>query len=416
MITASKFAIRHKRLSMAAIAVVAISIADIAWADAQDALNFSLGAAVDFEDNLFREPDSTPGTGNFHNSDQVYTTNAGIKIDKPYSLQRFQLDAGIVDNRYQRNTFLDYTAFNYRAAWLWQLTPNISGVLSADQQQVLNSFSEFRDFNNQLNTARSIQTNQSYVFKADALIGGAWHVLGGVSEQRSRNSVAFNAVGNYVQDGIELGVEYVAPSENSITLMHRESKGDYGRAADAVFQLDSGFDQSETEAILDWRLSGKSAINAHFGYVDRQYDHFSSRDYDGFTGRLAYTWMPADKLRIITSISRNLYSFQQDINSYYVADTFSIGPVWQVTAKTSLRLRYDYSKNDYFGAIVPTERRKDNMQLFLLAADWKPRPTITISGTLQREARNSNFNNVTSPGGDLNYDANAATISAQLLF
>jgi len=409
----------HKGVT--ALIVMALAVSDSAWADAQDALNYSLGTSVRFEDNLFRLPDSanTVATlGKSQRSDQVYTTNAGIKIDKAYSLQRFQVDAGIVDNRYKTYDDLDYTAFNYRAAWLWRLTPNISGTLQADQQQILNNFADYRDANNLLIRRRSIQTNQSRVFNVDALVGGGLHLLGGISEFRSRNSQTFNAVGNYIQTGGELGIKYVTPSENSIALIQRASKGDYqGRIADVLNQLDTGFEQRETEAKVIWHLTGKSEIDARLGYVDRQHDHFSSRDYDGVTGRLDYNWTPTDKLRINTSLTRNISSYQQVINSYYVADTFSISPVWQVDAKVNVRLSYDYSQRDYFGAIVAIpEKRKDKVQSLLLAAEWQPTRTITVNGALQHEARNSNFNNPGNAGGDLGYDANSATIGIQLLF
>lgn len=401
--------------------LVTVSLSSPAWADDKDDINFSAGAGVVFDDNLFRLPDSAntrQALGKSQRSDRILTTNAGIKIDKPYSLQRFQVDLNLIDNRYDTYSYLDYTAFNYRAAWLWQLTPNIKGTLSADQQQVLNSFSEFRDFNNQLNRRRSIQTNENRIFDIDANIGGGWHLLGGVSELRSRNSVAFNAVGDFIQTGANAGIKYVFPSENSIALIQRAFNGDYqGRSADAVTQLDSGFKQRETEAQLHWRLSGKSLIDAKLGYVDREHDNFSSRDYDGVTSRLAYNWLPTGKLGVTTSLSRNLYSFQQSINSYYVADTFAVSPIWHMSEKTSLTLRYDFSHRDYRGAVVTvTERRKDNVQSLMLSADWKPLRTVTVTGALRHEMRSSSFNDSNATGGDLEYDTNSATISAQLLF
>lgn len=414
----------RKRLKSQSIIIqtlVTVSLSTPTWADEQDTLNFSVGAGVTFEDNLFRLPDSAntfQSLGKSQKSDRIITTNAGIKIDKPYSLQRFQVDLNLIDNNYDTYNYLDYTAFNYRAAWLWQLTPNVKGTLSADQQQVLNSFSEFRDFNNQLNRRRSIQTNENRIFDVDALVGGGWHLLGGISELRSRNSVTFDATGDFIQTGANIGVKYVAPSENSITLLQRAYNGDYqGRNAVALTQLDSGFKHRETEALVQWRLTGKSLINAKLGYVDREHDNFSSRDYDGFTSRLAHNWQPTGKLGVVTSISRNIYSFQQAINSYYVADTFAITPIWQVTAKTSLSMRYDFSHRDYRGAVVSiAERRKDNVQSLMLSADWKPMRTLTVTGALRHEMRSSSFNDTNAVGGDLEYDANTATINAQLLF
>jgi exopolysaccharide biosynthesis operon protein EpsL len=402
-------------------ALLSFSLSAPTWADEQDVFNFSVGAGATFEDNLFRLPDSAntfQSLGKSRRSDRILTTNVGIKIDKPYSLQRFQVDLNVIDNNYDTYSYLDYTAFNYRAAWLWQLTPNIKGTLSADQQQVLNSFSEFRDFDNELNRRRSIQTNENRIFDVDATVGGGWHLLGGISELRSRNSVTFDATGDFIQTGANVGLKYVTPSENSITLLQRAYNGDYqGRRADALTQLDSGFKQRETEALLQWRLTGKSLIDAKIGYVDREHDNFSSRDYDGMTGRLAYNWQPTGKLGVITSLSRNIYSFQQAVNSYYVADTFAITPIWQLTPKTSLKMRYDFSRRDYRGTVISIpEHRKDNVQSFMLSADWQAMRTLTVTGVLRHEKRNSSFNQASSFGGDLEYDANTATINAQLLF
>lgn len=401
-------------------ALVTLTFALPVHADEQDVFNVSAGASITFDDNLFRLPDSASASdvlGKSQRSDRIFTTNAGIKIDKPYSLQRFQVEANAVDNRFDNYSYLDYTAFNYRAAWLWALTPDIKGTLSADQQQVLNSFAEFRGTNNELNRTRSIQTNENRIFDVDALIGGGWHLLGGISELRSRNSITFNAVGDFIQTGANIGIQYVAPSENSIALVQRAFNGNYqGRVLDVTNQLDTGFKHRETELQVKWRLTGKSLIDAKLGYLDREHDNFESRDYDGMTGKLAYNWQPTGKLAITTSLARNIYSFQQAINSYYVADTFAIAPIWEVTEKTSVSMRYDYSQRDYRGSVISlAEHRKDHVQSLMLAAEWKPLRTVTVTGTLRREMRDSSFNG-SNGFGDLQYDADSATISAQLLF
>ena len=159
-----------------------------------DTLSFAAGAGVRFEDNLFRLSDSVNTnslSGKPDKSDWLYTANAGIKIDKPYAQQRFQLNAMATQNNFQNNSFLNYTGFDYRAAWLWSLTPNITGVLLANQEQTLTNFADFRTFND-----RSIQTTQVRIFNVDGFIGGGWHLLGGVMQVNSRNSQNFTAVGD----------------------------------------------------------------------------------------------------------------------------------------------------------------------------------------------------------------------------
>ncbi|CAG0978799.1 hypothetical protein MTYP_01639 [Methylophilaceae bacterium] len=378
-------------------------------ADAEDSLNFVAGAGIRFEDNLFRLSDSVDTDtlpGKPHKSDLLYSANAGIKIDKPYSQQRFQLDLLATGNKFQHNSFLDFTGFDYRAAWLWHLTPRISGILLANQEQRLVNFADFREFDE-----NNIQTNQVRLFNVDADIGAGMHLIGGVMEVRSRNSRTFTAVGDYVQRGGEFGVKYLAPSNSHVSLVQRRLQGEYrDRELDSLAQLDTGFDQNETEAKLNWKLTGKSTIDARLGYVDRDHDNFPERDYSGMVGKLEYQWAATGKLQLNTSLSRNLFSFQEDANSYYIAETFSFGPIWKVTAKSTLRARYDISDRDYRGAIVlASSLRQDTVQSFIIFGDWQATRNILVSGTLQHDRRSSNVEN-------FDYDANAVGISAQLLF
>lgn len=178
-----------------------------ALADPEDAINFAVGADVRYEDNLFRfadgvDTDSFPGRP--HQSDTIYAVNMGIKIDKPYAQQRFKLDVMATENKFQRNSFLDYTGVDYTAAWFWHLTPRISGTILLDQQQSLVDFADFRSFNE-----RNVQTSQFRLFAVDADLGAGWHAIGGISEVRARNSQNFDQVGNYEQVGVEFGGKYV---------------------------------------------------------------------------------------------------------------------------------------------------------------------------------------------------------------
>jgi exopolysaccharide biosynthesis operon protein EpsL len=372
-----------------------------------DTLNFILGGQVRHDNNLFRldSGEEPPNNGRADKSDTIYSTNVGVRLDKQYSLQRFVGEVMVRDHRFQNNNFLDYTAFNYSAAWHYAVTPRITGLLLAEQKEEQNSFVEFRE------ARKNIQTSNVRLFTIDGDIGGGFHALAGLLDVRARNSVSFEQVGDYQQDGFELGGKWVAPSNNWISVLHRVSDGEYrGRELDPVSQLDTGFDQDETEANFFWRFTGKSVVDGKIAYVKREHDNFDDRDYSGMTGRVAYHWEVTGKTRIDAALSRNIYNYQEDENSYYVENTFSVGPVWNYSPKTSFRARYDYRDRDYRGAIVPVaEMREDKLQTFLVAADWKAARSLLVTGILQRDQRKSNIE-------DNDYHATSVSINAQFLF
>lgn len=423
----TRFHIRKsKQIITAALALLSIQLSNSAHAaEPEDPLNFVFGADVRYEDNLFRVDEDT-SLGNASKHDIAHTYSAGIKLDKLYSMQRFQVDATVTENRYQENDFLNWKGFNYRAAWLWSLTPRVTGTLLATRNETLNNFGDFRGIDPNAGTTRnlqSIQTNERREFTADVLLWGGWHVVGGVSEIESRNSVSFNEIGDFTQDSAELGGRYVFPSGTEITLVQRKSTGEFNRPVDAARQLDTGYDQNETEAKLDWRITGKSHITAKVGYVDREHDTFTLRDYDGMTGLLAWRWMPTGKLLVNTAISRNIYSFQESNAvggglffangydySYYIADTFTVSPLWAITDKTSLRFRYDWSDRDYRGELNPVgPTRRDIVQSMTLTAEWEAMRTLVVSAVARREDRDSDRD-----GYD--YEADSIGVSAELIF
>lgn len=413
MINSRNIAFNNMRVSIkyqqGLVATLLLALPLYATADQDDTFNLVGGLTARYESNLFRLSDSA-NLDNVPNrpskSDWLYSASAGVRIDKPYAQQRFQFDLTGTENRFSNNSFLNYNGVDYKAAWLWHLTPRISGILLANQEQRLVNFVDFQEA-----ALDNIQTNQVRLFNADADIGAGVHLIGGVMEVRSRNSQTFDALGDYVQRGGEAGVKYVSRADSSISLVQRRLNGEYrDRILDPVAQLDTGFIHQETEAQLDWKLSAKSTVLGKLGYLDREHDNFKQRDYSGTFGRLEYRWATTAKLQWNTAIARNLVSFQEAANSYYIAESFSIGPIWKISPKTSLRGRFDYSERDFRGAIEPTSPlRKDTIQSFALIGDWQATRNILISGVLQHDKRNSNFE-------QFDFDATAVGLSANMQF
>jgi exopolysaccharide biosynthesis operon protein EpsL len=389
-----------------------------ARADAEDVFNVVVGASLTRDDNLFRlPPGSNPQLllGKSSGADWITTTSLGLRIDKPWSLQRFQLDATATVYRYRSFSYLDFDGLDYRAAWRWQLTPRLTGSLTADRQQALINYADYRTNY----TVRNTRTNDDRHFDADWWLHGSWHLIGGISEYQGRNTQTFNAQDDFRLNSAEAGAKYVAESGSSVSLLGRSGRGDYlNRVVGPGSLYDNHFDQHEAELRASWLVSGKSNLDGTLSHVERRHEHFANLDYSGTTGRLDYRWTPTGKLQVDFVAARDIASYQ-DLSpygyqsTYYVADSLSIAPLWQVGAKTALRLRYDQSQRDFRGDMSPSlllpYQRNDKPRTLLLGIDWAPTRTLSVSGTLQWDRRSSNITG-------LDYNEASAGFTAQLAF
>ncbi|MRR49936.1 MAG: putative exosortase B-associated extracellular polysaccharide biosynthesis transporter EpsL [Rhodocyclaceae bacterium] len=380
-----------------------------ALADAEDTLNFLAGATYRQEDNLYRLPSGMaplPVLGKDTKADQVRISYVGIKFDRTYSLQRFQLDATATNYRYHTFGRLNFDAHDLSGKWLWRITPKFSGSISVERQQTQINLADNRNF-----AGAGTRTIENRRFNADWWVHGSWHFLGGASEYLQRNSQSFVAEDSFRYRAKEGGVRYVAESGSSVTLLKRNGHGEYlDRTLNAASLLDIGFDQSETELNLVWLLSGKSTLNGRLTRVDRKHEHFASRDYHGTTGKIDYTWLPTGKLKINVAATRDIASYQELGNSYYINTSLVFSPVWQMSGKVSLRARLEKAQRDFYGPVVPvTFTRHDQTRSALIGLDWTATRAFSLGASLQHDTRSSN-------NANLEYKANTASVTAQLIF
>ncbi len=372
----------------------------MAYADDKDPLNVFVGVSRKHDNNLFLSPSSK-------RSDNITKTNAGIQLDKLYSLQRFKVNYTISALRYQNNNRLNFNAHNYNAAWLWSLTPYLKGVISADRQQQLNDFQDYRNFT--LVNIKNIRVTQTQHFEADFSPHGIWHLLGGVTRSEQTNSRTFIEQDSFSMYSLDEGVKYDFRSGSSIKLMAHERQGDYGRRTPSPTSP-TGFKENEAEAILDWLVSGKSHINLRTAYISREHDKYSLRDYSGAVGRLDYSWMPTGKLRLTLSALSDLSSYWNLDSSYTRYNSLSISPSYALSDKLTMHASASiYERTFLGGGLIPSTDRVDKGKSAGISIDWTPLRSLTIGGNLVRSSRNSNI-----PG--LDYDDTTAEIDANLLF
>lgn len=372
-----------------------------AHADEKDTLNFIAGVSRQHDSNLFRQPSS-------ETSDNITNTYAGIRIDKQYSLQRFKFDYTHTQYQYQNNDYLDFGANDYKAAWLWAMTPYLTGTLSAERKQQLN---DFKDYQN--TSIQNIRTTENQRFEADLSPHGNWHLLGGLTRTEQTNSQTFNEESDFKMTSLDTGVKYVYRSGTAMTFMLHDRNGEYKkRQLDAFNLYDTGFDESEVEGRLDWAVTGKSKINARIAYVKREHDNFSQRDYSGEQGSLKYTWEPTGKLQLVSMLARQFSNYQTGYSNYARVDSLSLSPVYAISAKITAHAMASISERTFLGqGPSPSSGRVDKERLANIGIDWAPYRSVSIGASLQRSSRNSNFS-----VRDLDFTDTTAGLSASLYF
>lgn len=381
-------------------------------------LNWQVGAQWQHEDNLFLRPDG------FQAQDSVLGSFAQVRYNKAYSLQKFSLNAKVTDYRYSKFDYLDYLGKDLGGTWSWSLTPQLTGALTSSRQESLNSFLDYDG------SKRNLRRENKDQFDVRWHMTGGWFLAGGGAHTSLRNTsggVRFFE-GDYTADSAEVGLQYKFASQSEITLVQIQQQGEYReRVVNPQVQLDKGFDQANQEMRLKWALTGKSQLNIKAGYLNRQHDNFSARDFQGGYGLAEYAWNSGGKITLKFNATRDYQSFQsipaQDLaknlasndyynSSYYLRHVLSVTPTWQLADKIIISGKLQQEERDYEGgllgqAVLPT--RQDKLHLGSFSLTWVPRDLIALSLYGTMHDRRSNLNAV-------EFDANSYGVSAAISF
>ncbi|KQP43211.1 XrtB/PEP-CTERM-associated polysaccharide biosynthesis outer membrane protein EpsL [Pseudorhodoferax sp. Leaf274] len=362
------------------------------------------------DSNLFRLSSTLPAStlGGRPWSDTIRIGSAGLLLDKSYSLQRIELNASLVNYKYQNYDYLNFTALNYAAAWHWSITPRLRGTLQATQRQNSNSFSDTQDV-----TQRNVRTDSVLRAQGEYDMGAAVKLFGSVDQFRLRNEELLAQDRGFKVQSVAGGVRYVLPSGSQLSYRLRKGHGEYSEEATVTTTpLPTTFNNTEHELTARWVATGKTTLYARVAHVSRQYPGFAGSDFSGPVGGLRLSWQPTAKLRLDATADRDWRSYQTQYSSYASGNRFTLTPSWQATAHTSLRMHLEQYDEDYGGAIdranFPFDRA-DTTRSASLGLDWRPRDSITLGFWLKTEKRVSNYSG-------FDFKNNSANFSAQISY
>jgi exopolysaccharide biosynthesis operon protein EpsL len=377
-----------------------------AWAQTEDALMLSASYSLRTDSNIFRLPASTLSKGgNLATSEQINISSLGLHINKPYSLQRLELNINLIDSQYQHFNYLSFMAHNVDAAWHWSITPRLHGNLTSSRQETLNSFAD----NNQSIAIRNQRTNTNTRFNTLYELNGAWRAVGGVNTSSQNSVQPTQAEGNTSTVISDAGLQYVWGSESTLSYTYKNTSGKYtNRTRQPTVLFDDSFNQRDNELKLRWVVSGKSTIDLSSTYLSRTHPHYAQRNYAGFNTNVGLNWVISGKSTLTFNWARVLASYQDNATNFTRTNNLSLGSTWRLSPKTSLRLRYGVAIQDYQGSPtdVPTNSRSDTTYDTSISFEWVPYEHLTFSTSLQNARRTSNQ-------AGLDYNSNMATFAAQ---
>ena len=378
-----------------------------AFADELDTLQFNAGQTWKYDSNVFRLSDQSnaPGiAGTSGRSDNVMNTSVGLKLRKPYGLQRFEADVSVENTRYRRFSNQNFTAVNYGAAWRWSVTPAFHGNLTTDRREYVDYTADVQG-TGQLNR----RTDLSSKLDAEYELDGVWRLLGGVYQQKTTNSQAFTFAGDSKVTGTEVGTRYQFPYGTSLAYRFKNGKGQYTNRAFTT-AVSSDFTDREHEVQGEW-IGGRTRVTGRISRLQRAYDSLPARDFSGFIGQVDATYALTGKTSILGGVIRELGSYQTNTASYYEGSRIFVAPTWKATDNIALRLRYDYGVRNFKGALpgFVATNRQDKISLASVSIEWQPIRLITLMAWLQRDQRTSS-----EFGAD--YKSNAVGLSAKATF
>jgi exopolysaccharide biosynthesis operon protein EpsL len=344
-----------------------------AWAESQDTVKLRSSLAMSNDDNFFKAPSSTAVT------ERITSQTMGINISLPYSLQRFELDASLTSNQYQTFSRFDYTAQNYNAGWYWGFTPQLHGSLTSTRLETLNIASDSVD-----PTQRNKNTSNTSALSAIYELGGPWQLTAGLSSTSNINERAVTGPGDTRSNAYNVGAQLALASGSSVGYSLQNGTGSNTNDFNTTSQTINGV----------WSISSTTSLNAHVTALEQRFATAPQFNFMGTSGALNVNWQTTGKTSFVAGWSRDLASYPTINTTYTQTDTFSAGPNWQLSAKTSLRLLYSNAlRIDQGNPSGTPSLRQDRLESTSVAFSWEPRPFASLTASLAESRRGSNIAN-----------------------
>lgn len=242
--------------------------------------------------------------------DTKSTTSVTMGFDKSYGRQTVSAAIQGAIERYKQLTIYDNDS--YDVALMFETGLGRSSRLTIDQTNT-RSLQSFDDLNSD-DRSRNVITGQQTTITGVHGLYGDWQLIGTIdrtkysferSQEDDRTSLGFRAAVRYVPTDLlnfEVGVRRTKFEYEKLVLFRSqpsETVGDEVNRTDIDFQT-------------NWTITGLSQLNARLNWTSEKHDSMdsskpddSSRDYNGLTGSLSWSYTPRGKVSYAVQLSRD---------------------------------------------------------------------------------------------------------------
>jgi exopolysaccharide biosynthesis operon protein EpsL len=377
------------------------------YAQDQDVIRVTAGAAFERHDNIFRLDtgvDPTAGYGKSARSETILRGDLGIQFDRELSLQRFRAGLNLQPNKYQNYSRFDHLAYTGELNWDWEISGPLSGRVGARFSRGLLGFNQILVRSGAVTSAvdkNEISRLNPY-FTARVRITPSWFLEGSVDQIKVSNSATAFLPGNFTTNGVEAGLRFAPGTGTELSFLGRSARGKYDflQLTDFLGQnlatgVDNSFKQTEILTRLRVRPSEDTLIAGSIGYTQRKYDAFNQRNFGGLTSELSLDWRPSGGFFMNATLDRSIGLPGVFSANYIDITQLRLAPRLVLTGKTSLTGLVQYATWNYKGdpGIVnsPGLVRKDNIVTLQAGVLYDYSRAISFTADLRREQRTTNL-------------------------
>ena len=389
--TRSRLTTRAGRPPLAAASLLILALCCGPWARAEtNPYYLGVSETVGHDSNLYRLGDGRPTPASIQSKgDTSFITALVGGIDQNWGRQRVTGSMSLRNNRYQRNTSLNYNGYGLNLGLDWSSVNNLSGNLSASANSNLRRFDSTEQGSAVL--ARNVEDNR--LLSSTVRLGVVTRLT--AEATASLRTVDFSAPAYrgsaYRQTTGSLGGRYQLSGGLSAGVAYRDTVTTAPRGS-------FGFDRRDIDLTSTWTPSDRSSVSARLSRTRADYDTQKQNNFSGTTGELQGSSQVTGKVRLNARLARDsglayslfsLGQFTSATNFNRTTTEARVGADYDLSAKVSLSASLGQSRRDLSAALTQNFSLggADRTTLFSLGGRWQPTRWMLLGCGIDQERR-----------------------------